>query len=500
LAAAAAGTLRRVMSPALRLLLALAVLIPIATGCGSKSSGSSLDTALGYVPKDAALVIAIDTNPDGGQWQQVDHLIGRFPFGGQFKQQVKSAFNSRANVDYDKDVKPLLGNDMVLAITGRSTPQTQTPYVFAWKLKDEAAARRLIQATTEKSGTIDGLDVYGRPPTNFAVIKDGTLVVADTMPALQAALKRSGGGDHMTESDFRGALGDLKDDSLVRMTGNFQALLTGPQAVAARKVKWLSALRTFAVTLRAESDGIEYAFKFDTDSGGLTSKDLPLASGSAAPPVVKRAGELGFAVRDPAQIVSFAQQAASVVNPTGYGKFVRDKAKLSKQLGVDVDRDLIGQLSGNASLSVAIDGKAALRADLRDSAAAAATIKKVAPRLVSIARGRGKTITLSSAGNLYVLTQPNGKKVVFGVIGNSFVLANDAARAAQIGAESPSAVSGAKGSLVVYSDARALANAVAAKRGQGVAAQIVTSALGDLTGAVQTETSGITGQVKLQIK
>jgi hypothetical protein len=358
----------------------------------------------------------------------------------------------------------------------------------------------LIQATTEKSGTIDGLDVYGRAPTNFAVIKDGALVVADTMPALQAALKRPGGGDHLTQSDFNGALGDLKDDSLVRMTGNFQALLTGSQAVAARKVKWLSALRTFAVTLRAESDGIEYAFKFDTDSGSLTSKDLPLASGTAAPPVVKRAGEVGFAVRNPAQIVSFAQQAASIVNPTGYGKYVRDKAKLSKRLGVDVDRDLIGQLTGNASVSVAIDGKAALRADLRDPTAAAATIKKVAPRLVSIARRRGKTVTLSSAGNLYVLTQPDGRKVVFGVIGNSFVLANDAARAAQIGAESPSAVSGAKGSLVVYSDARALANAIAAKRGQGVAAQIVTSALGDLTGSVQTETSGITGAVKLQIK
>ena len=134
MAAAAADTLRRVIRPALRLLLALAVIVPIATGCGSKSSGSSLDTALAYVPKNAALVIAIDTNPDGRQWQQVDHLIGKFPFGGQFKQQVKSAFNSRANVDYDKDIKPLLGNDMVLAITGPSAPQTQTPYVFAWKL------------------------------------------------------------------------------------------------------------------------------------------------------------------------------------------------------------------------------------------------------------------------------------------------------------------------------------------------------------------------------
>src|SRR4051812_25186235 len=113
----------------------------IATGCGSKSSGSSLETALSYVPRNAPVVIAIDTNPDGDQWQQVDHLLGKFPFGGQVKQQVKGAFNSRANVDYDKDIRPLLGNDMVLAITGASAANSQTPYVFAWKLKDESAAR-----------------------------------------------------------------------------------------------------------------------------------------------------------------------------------------------------------------------------------------------------------------------------------------------------------------------------------------------------------------------
>src|SRR3954466_1013981 len=190
------------MRVAAALCAALAAIALTTAGCGSKSSGSSLGSALKYVPKTAAVVIAIDTNPDGGQWQQVDHLLGKFPFGGQVKQQFKSAFTARTSVDYDKDIKPLLGSDMVVAITGPSPPSTQTPYVFAWKLKDEAAARRLIQATSEKSGTLDGLDVYGRPPTNFAVIKDGTLILADTMSALQAALKRSGGGDHMTEGDF----------------------------------------------------------------------------------------------------------------------------------------------------------------------------------------------------------------------------------------------------------------------------------------------------------
>src|SRR4051794_19792407 len=159
----------------------------LTAGCGSKSSGRNLDTALSYVPKNAAVVVAIDTNPDGDQWQQVDHLLGKFPFGGRVKQQLKSAFTSRTKIHYDKVIKPLLGSDVVLAILGPRRPYTQIPYVLAWKLKDEAAAHRQLEANSGQAGTIDGLDVYGRPPTNFAVIKDGTLVIADTMPALEAA-------------------------------------------------------------------------------------------------------------------------------------------------------------------------------------------------------------------------------------------------------------------------------------------------------------------------
>jgi hypothetical protein len=86
------------------------------------------------------------------------------------------------------------------------------------------------------------------------------------------------------------------------------------------------------------------------------------------------------------------------------------------------------------------------------------------------------------------------------VVGKSFVVATDAARAAQFAGQSPSTVNGAKGAFVLAFDARALANAAAAQRGQGVAAQLVTGSLGDLIGWVDSETSGLTGSFKLFIK
>jgi hypothetical protein len=484
------------------LLLALAALALVASGCGSsKSTGSGLDTALGYVPKGAPLVVAIDTDSDGGQWQQVDKLIGRFPFGGQVKQQFKNGFNSRAGLDYDRDFKPLLGGDFVVAITAASAPGDPTPYVVAWKVGDEDAARRLAEKNGKKVDSIEGADTFQTTSGRLTAIKDGTLVSAGNTDALAAALKRPA-GEHMSEQEFTDSLGDLEKDSLVRAVGNFQVLLSGPEAAAARKVKFLNALRTFGLTLRAEPDGIEYSFRAET-AGGLRDGDLPLPPGAESAPVVRRAGEVGFGIRNPAQIWSFGQSVARITDPAGYAKFTREKAQLSKQLGVNVDRDLVGQLTGNAALSVGIDGAFALRADLRDPAAAARTLRKAAPRLVQVGKKRGKSLGLSTpkgGQGFYALATPNGKKIVFGVVGKSFVLATDAARAAQFAGESPSTVPGAKGSLVIASDARSLANAVAKQRGQGVAAQIVTAALGDLIGSVEAEPGGITGSLKLHIK
>lgn len=475
---------------ALRLLLLLAALALVAasaSGCGSSSSsGSKLDTALGYVPKGAPVVVAIDTNPDGAQWQQVDDLIGKFPGGGQAKEQFKSAFGSRSGLDWDRDVKPVLGNDLVLAYTGGSSSTGGARYVFALSVKDEGAAKRLLAKDTTHKTTLD----------------HGTIVGAATPEDVAAAVKRASGGDHMTAADFNASLGNLKHDALVRATGNIQALIgTTAGAAAARKVKWVSALRTFGATISADPDGISSAFEVRTDSASLTEKDLPLASGSQPVPVVRRAGEVGFGVRNPAQLYTFAQEAARITDPAGYAKFVAQKAKASKQLGIDIDRDIFGQLTGNTAFSIALDGKFAARSDLSDPAAMEATLKRAAPNLKKLANGKPVTVTAPKNGKgFYAITSATGKKYVFGVVGKSFVVATDAARAAQFAGQSPSTVPGAKGSYVLALDARSLINTAAAQRGQGVAAQLITGSLGDLIGWIESDTSGLRGQHKLFIR
>jgi hypothetical protein len=483
-----------------------AVLLPllavalVAAGCGSKaSSGSGLDTALSYVPKDAPVVVAIDTDADGDQWQQVNDLIGKFPFGGTVKSQFKSAFNARAGIDYDKDLKPLLGNDFVVAVIG-APDSANPPFVVAWKVGDEDAARKLLQRNSTKSASIDGADIYRSGNGDLTALKDSTLLAARTDADLKAALARAGGDDHMTEQDFDDALGDLDENALVRVTGNLQALIASPQAAAARKVPWVAALRTFGLTASAESDGVKLAFDVKTE-GDLQDDQLPLASGATSAPMVRRAGEIGIGLRDPAQAIAFGETAAQITDPAGYAKFKAQKAKLSKQLGIDIDKDVIGQLTGNSEVSIGLDKQVAVRADLSDPAAAESTLAKAAPRLTKVAKDKSLGLSTPKNGKgFYALAQANGKKVVFGVVGKSFVAATDAARAAQFAGQSPSTVPGAKGALVSASDARALANAIAARQGQGTAAQFVTGALGDLIGSVDSETDGLSGSLKLFVR
>jgi hypothetical protein len=477
---------------ALGILLALALVT--ATGCGSRSSAGSLDDALRYTPRDSALVMVFDTDPEGQQWQQVDKLLSKFPFAGTLKQQLKTRLNSSEDLDYDRDIKPQLGNPLVLTIPSIAAPNP--PVVITWKPKDEDKLRKLFERSGyQKTAPIEGADTYRTQAGEEFVLKDGTLVVATSTEALTAALGSH--GDHLTAQQLDDNLGDLAGEALLKMTGDARALYGDPSGVAAQKLNFVRAQKSVGIVMRAEPDGIEFAFVNESDS--VPEAELPLAPGEQPAPVIRRGGEIGIGLRDPARTITFYEHAFKAAFTPIANVIAKAKAKLNRQLGIDIDRDVVSQLHGNAYASVALDGGFALRVDLRDPAAATATLKRVAPRLTKVAHGGTVTRPKGGAG-LYSVGRPGGKRYAFGVVGKSFVFATDAARAAQFAGESPTTVPGTKGALVVAADARAVANKIAAQQGQGAAAQVVTGPLGDLIGWVEWEREHSAGSVKLFIK
>src|SRR4051812_13624953 len=105
------------LPPLMRRLAVLALVLPAlaAAGCGGgKDSSGPLDAGLRYLPADAPFAVSIDTDAEGGQYKAVGKIAGKFPFGGaELRQRLERLFQ-RGDVNFEQDVKPVLGNPFVV--------------------------------------------------------------------------------------------------------------------------------------------------------------------------------------------------------------------------------------------------------------------------------------------------------------------------------------------------------------------------------------------------
>ena len=261
-------------------------------------------------------------------------------------------------------------------------------FVAAIKAKDEDALDNLIDKTKpKKTGEESGATLYEDDGTVFAV-EDDTVVFAGDRQQLTQALKRADGDDHLDEDAFNEGLDGLPESALARVYADLEALLkSDPGSADARKIKWVEALRTLGVTVVAKDEGIDVDFRVRTE-GDLSDEDLPIAPGDDSPDVIKREGEIGLGIRDLAHIVRFAENAGQAVDPAGFGDYAQAKKTIDKQLGVSLDDDLVGQLTGDVSATVSIDGKFGVRAQLKDPAGVRAHAREGGRRPAELRRGR----------------------------------------------------------------------------------------------------------------
>jgi hypothetical protein len=494
----------------------LALFALLIAGCGGDDdSGGALDSALSYLPKDAPFAVAIDTDVEGDQYRALQALLDKFPFGDQLQDSLRRQLEqTTGGVNFNEDVRPVLGNPFVVGATDAASftgDSGDTAFVAAIRAEDKDALDNLIDKTKpRKTGEESGATLYENDGTVFAVEDDMAIFAGDRQQLTQA-LARADGDDHLDEKTFNEGLDGLPESALARVYADVEALLgSDPDSADARKIKWINALRALGVSVVARDDGIDVEFRVRTD-GDLSDEDLPIAPGDESPEVIEREGEVGLGIRDLAHIVRFAEDAGQAVDPAGFGDYAQAKKTIDTQLGVSLDEDLIGQLTGNLSSSVSIDGKFGVRAQLKDPQAFERTLTKVADVLPSFAEGAGfGTVRLSKpkgGENFYELTQPDGDAVVFGVVDEVLVVANDRARADQLAADEPAAVSGAKGSVVLSADAEQLVNTLLGQFGPllglgdlgALGGALFTRPLGDLNGFMSASTDELRGKLTLAI-
>ena len=497
------------------LFVTLLCLVPLAAaGCGSSGSGNSasspLDNALGYMPKSAPLIVEIDTDLNDSQWQSLSANVQKFPFAGQVKSQLKDAINS-TGINYDKDVKPLLGNEAVLgAPTVQATVGSSVQFVGAIQVKDKGKLEGLLKNSKDlhADGSSHGATLYKQDDGGETAQQNDVLLAADTKAQLEQALEQRDKSDRLTEDQFNSALSDLPKDALLRVYTDLQALIGGsPSASQARQVKWVAALRTLGVTGSATDNAISFDVNVKTDPLNLTDADIPIATGDQSPGVLGNRGELVFGLRGVSQVVQFAQGVAQTISPGSFGDFARAKATIGQQLGIDVDKDVIQQFSGDTSVAIGLDGNFAARAELQDPAAFTKTLAKLAQVAPEFANGVGfQGAKLTKSRGLYKLTgKGKSKDVYFGVVNNVFVIATQPARIAQLASQTPKPVDGAKGAFATSSDAGAIVAAVISQISGGslgatLGGGLASAPLGNLDGWAGASTSGIKAHLQLEIK
>jgi hypothetical protein len=509
--------MNRPLARLLALLLALGALIVPVAGCGSakKDTGADpLDNALGYVPPKSPLVISFTTDPKGSQFQAAKKIVEKFPFANQIEQSLKSSLQSQS-VNYDRDLKPLLGNPFVVAATNVKSLQNNSSgnqdFVGAIQAKDGKKLQDAVKKEkATEDGSKDGAKIYKDKSGSPFAIKDDVLIVAGSRALLDKALAARGSDSRLTESDFDKSTEGLPKDSAVRLSTDVEALLaTDPNAARARKVKWVKALRTLGLSASVVNDKIDVDFNLATDSSGLTDADLPIASGDQTPDVIKRKGEIGFGLRNPGQVVTFAENAGQAVNPSQFGSYETAKKTVEAQLKINIQKDVIDQLENGVSVAVApTRGKVAVKGKVKDASAfrkSLAKVNKILPAVIQSSTGSKPKVSYS--GGLYVAKTPS-RTYSYGLVGDTFVF-SDSAAAARAVAKAPTAtVPGAKGSLAMQADAeqvvvQALKRIGASGQGQqlglgaALGGSLFAGPLGDLTGSAKADTSGITGQVSL---
>jgi hypothetical protein len=179
------------------------VLIAVLAGCGGNggSTAESLPDTLGYVPRDAHLVMLVPTDLEGDQWQRFGRLVAPELTGTEFDTVRKNIAASIPDVDFDDELAPLLGDTLVVATFGLP----KSPRVLAiLHTPDAEMAKRVAEGIRNGGAVADG--------RTLVVELDGGNYELD------AAVDRHEAGSGMDAETFARRFGDgADDDALVRV-------------------------------------------------------------------------------------------------------------------------------------------------------------------------------------------------------------------------------------------------------------------------------------------
>ncbi len=286
---------------------------------GGDDKGDALDDALGYLPEDAPVAIAISTDLDSEAYQDLDVALQRFGVEGG----VESSLGFFGG---EEMFESLLGNDLVVGVpTGASVSEdgADPEFIAAIRVSDGDDVRSLLEDFgLEERDEIEGATVYGESEedeegedfveTAIAVaVDDDTVIASESPAALEDALRQRAEDGRLTEETFEERLGDLPADGIVRAAGDVPSALESLGIEQVGTVPWIDSLESFGLSVSIDGRSLNV----DSELRGeeVSEAELPLVPGPESPQVAP--GEASIATLDQSQTLAFALDVAKAAAP-----------------------------------------------------------------------------------------------------------------------------------------------------------------------------------------
>jgi hypothetical protein len=197
----------------------------------------------------------------------------------------------------------------------------------------------------KKQGQEEGADIYSDEGGSFWLGIDGDVaVVTGERGDLLDALSQANGGDGFTEADFNKALEGLPKDAPVRAYADVTRLREIPEVRPLTKLPWFDALRTAGASLTVSGKSVVADAVANTDPAGLKPTDLPLPPGDNTPEIVREKGKISGASINQSQTTAFLLKALEVAFPDS--QFVQDVKRVERHLKIDFERQVLRQFNG----------------------------------------------------------------------------------------------------------------------------------------------------------
>ena len=463
-------------------------------GCGADDSeeGSGGDVAgavgeqLRYLDPQSSTVVAIDLRWDGENWRTLRPIVDRVLAAArdadpdeESPSSVQAALEQAARygeLSFSEDVEPALDGHLVIGARGDEA-------VLVYRTR-EGDLTRLAQAL-DGSAELQPLEGYDdtlvTSDSSLAVVgkKTAVLVWGAGSPgtAMRAALTRAEQGSGVPAARLAEAEGDVGlDDPLLLATGDLSA---SPYLIdveesdlerARESVPYLRALRRGSLGVDADDEGVEGKLRLVTDREELSERDLPVGPAGDLELPEDDAPVRG-ANRDQSYTTTFGAQVARALYADS--RFVRAVERAEKELGISFEDEVLRQFDcPSVSLLEPGDERSnarfAARSCVNDPDRMRELLPRLRPYLPAILDGLdglgtgGLTALLllapdaplvpgfslgqidvqpiggSGDEELYEITSPpraGPDRMVFGLIGDSFVVATDeemARRAADV--------------------------------------------------------------------